>query len=288
MLSTALIAMLALAASQDAPAPLSPANLPPPPKPTFTADGPDMNFHFDANWLEVSIEDCRQRALAAVMAQEGFRYAEITAEGHIAGYTSACRLLVLLDAGFNGTNYYVVAASRTNHHAEEVGRELHARFLTTATPATSGKRAGSPDPQLESKLLAFLWRIESYPKSDLFQHYLQVASLVLRKRGYQSFGFVESHGMMAGKDLKVPVALRLYGKREYRSLERIESASRVSKPRIEFLHESTGQIVAVLIPSGEKNETHKVCLLGIRATEPAMLTAELQLLTTTIAKIVYE
>ena len=110
MLSTALIAMFALAASQDAPAPLSPASLTPPPKPAAQINRPGVFFFLHSDWVRATVEDCRHQALAAVAAQEGFRYAEITAEGQVAGYTDTCRILVLMEPGTRGTFAFVTVA----------------------------------------------------------------------------------------------------------------------------------------------------------------------------------
>ena len=119
MLSTALFALLIVSAQPEVPGPLSPASLPPPSTPA-TAD-PKINFGCDSGLVDVHMEHCRERALAAVAAQPGFRYAQINTTGQ--GYTDTCRFVVLMDLVGEAT-YAFMAAVSLSLDADKLTRDV--------------------------------------------------------------------------------------------------------------------------------------------------------------------
>ena len=187
MLAALFALTLAAAAPSDLPPPLSPEKLPAPPVaapavPPVGAGAPDLGVFFDP--LAGTPENAVRKAVAAVAKQDGFRFAEVGADNTITGYTSTCRLAVVVMPAGDGVFFYVLAAGRAGD-VERTAQAIRDRVQSIARDPKTPKTMGTKDPELEKKLLPLAWHIETRPLDPICQHVAPAATLALAKRGYQ-------------------------------------------------------------------------------------------------------
>lgn len=173
---TAAVLALCLAAPSSGPGPTAPAKPTPPAARSIhvsTAYGP----------LADPVEDCTRKALAAVAAEEGFRFAEVGKDGSVTGYTDAWRVAVVVKPGVDGAFFYVLAAGRGGD-ADRVADRIRNRVQAVKAGA-KGTTAGTRDAEVEKGLPPLAWHVETRLVSDLCRYFLPVAGLTLEKRGYR-------------------------------------------------------------------------------------------------------
>ena len=166
--------------------PISPASLPPPPTPVLGPLGNCVTFDVWAQSGKGSLESCRAKALAAVAAQQGFRFAEITGTGLIAGYTNTARIVVYVASARDEPAIFVLVANR---HREGKGMAAKIGDRISWADYDSKQRTcmGTPDPELDCKLLPIHLHIEAHSNSMiLYRNYMNAASLNLEKQGFET------------------------------------------------------------------------------------------------------
>lgn len=283
MLSAALLA-LALSSPHEGTLPLSPGPAPPP-MPVAKEDPYSLNLNIESNWLEAPIKEGRERALAAVAAQEGFVFARLTPDGHITGYTRNARILVLLDPGIHGINYYIAVASRASG-ADSIARSINVHFRNRTVEPIAYTTRGHPDPFLEWLLLPIAWHIEARPFSDMFRFYTNAACLLLVKQGYREVTSDREGAMLAKGE--APATMRILLRREY-MMDR-EDAPKVHRRDLQFVDPGISrELLFFRLGSGERNETIKAYLISTSNTSNVRRATErLRSISAATARLVFE
>jgi hypothetical protein len=287
MLSAALFVALLASTQPEPKGPISPANLPPPPMPAPKSNPAQISVYWESNWFDAPLSECRRRALAAVAEQTGFRYAEISPDGHIVGYTDKCRLMVLLDPGVSGINYYIFAATRFSE-MESTARDIGLRFRSSEWTPIDGRSAGNPDAELDWTLLPIFYHIVSLPNSHLMEHYFPVMNLMFTKRGYEKVQVFGNEGILLGRKEKTPNGFRLYKSRQLNPPIIASKEVRIQEPQ-RLQMDVTGQLILLRLGSGPKNETIKAYIIGTtNSLEPQNVLEELKGICAATGKVLFE
>ncbi|MDB5312043.1 MAG: hypothetical protein JWO38_6245 [Gemmataceae bacterium] len=167
--------------------PLSPASLPAPVPPTPAAPPAGVNISWNLEFGHISgtPDECRLKAVAAIAAQDRFRFAEIGPDGAVWGYTDTCRIKVIavVTPPHDGAVMYVMVVSR-EPGAERVGLAVHDHLMKAPRDPKTPERAGTRAPDVEKNLLHIAWHLEARAVNRLSRHFGSAAELVLDKRGY--------------------------------------------------------------------------------------------------------
>jgi hypothetical protein len=151
--------------------------------PAARADGP-IPMHAGGEIRKMSREACAQKALA-ILEQEHFAFAEVTADGNVRGWDAKTAVevhafaLPLPDQVL----VMVVAASRDNAEAERIRNVVRAHVLDGPESPKNRQKVG-PDGDPPPPPVALAWRMEERSALPLLRFFEQVTCLVLEKQGF--------------------------------------------------------------------------------------------------------
>lgn len=168
------------------PGPLSPADLPPPPaaKPVeYTTPPPGIDLAIQCREVAGPAEDLPARAVAAVAALPGFRFAEVGPDGVVRGYTGTVRLAVVVPERAGAA--YVVAVGRGSDGkpADRAAEAVTGRLGKPVTGPKPPTRAGAPDPAIDDTLPPLAVRHEARPPPADRHRLRLLAKLTLTQLG---------------------------------------------------------------------------------------------------------
>jgi hypothetical protein len=179
--------LAAVALGQPPAGPLSPADLPPPPRPGEAAPAAataDMAVYGHINfWSSAdSPEVTRRKAVAVLAAQPDARFAAATPSGTVEGYTADARVVVLTLPVDDKVRVYSLTVARRNEVAKclavAVGTGMMAR-----TTAAGPERFGRPDPDVEKTLPTLDWHTEVRPQLANSQDLIPAATRLAGRAG---------------------------------------------------------------------------------------------------------
>ncbi|MBX9584036.1 MAG: hypothetical protein K2X87_27360 [Gemmataceae bacterium] len=183
--------VLAAALTPSAPpGPLSPADLPPPPPP---APGPAVapppvlvtnHLGLSGRMYPLPAAEFPARAVAAVAALPGFRYAAAEPGGVVRGYTDDTRVVVLAAPTDTGVVGLTLVATRSAAARERAKSAVTAALRKPPAGPPGPARAGTPDPALDRGLPALDWHRETRPHTPFGYHFPAAAGLAAERRGY--------------------------------------------------------------------------------------------------------
>lgn len=196
MLTSLVLAVAAMVPPPAPPAPLSPANLPPPPgvmpppappDPPADRDTRDISFAVKVLAVPGPAADVPAKAVAAIAALPGFRFAEVGPDGTARGYTDTCRVAVVVVPDTPSVSAYVVAAGyKTAGDAGVADRPAGAVRDHLAKPPADAKpaaRAGSADPPA-GRVPALAVHLGLRPHATHRRHLGPLIEFALARRGY--------------------------------------------------------------------------------------------------------
>lgn len=183
------IALAALALASGLPPepslPLSPANLPPqiPPK-----EGACPNVCSRFVTMRGSVDDCQRKAAVTLSSMNGIRYVELKPEGVVWGYTESDRWIVqILDR--KGDCIIVSTISSWSIIKTCLLDQFSDHIANATLDPKSPRKMGTRDIELEKKLPAIHWHLETKQTNSMtrhFRHLGSVAALFMEKYGYET------------------------------------------------------------------------------------------------------
>lgn len=312
MLSAALFAALFVTAQPVPMGPISPASLPPPPMPVLGPLGKFVIFDLWAYPGKGTLESCRAKALAAVAAQQGFRFAEITGLGYIAGYTNTARILVYVASANDAPMLFVLVASRNCEDkglATKIGNRISwaesdskrstcmgalcdPDLVTLEWAESDSKRSicmGTPDPELDRKLLPINLYIETHSKTtNLYRHYVNAASLYVEKQGFEAQR-PDNNSIVFTKSERLPAGLFKLARRNLNPINKREDLMLISNLEKEGMGTTLSNMGVLSVFDGPKGKTVKCFYASTsNAGDFARLPVDLGAISAAIGKMLFE
>jgi hypothetical protein len=167
---------------------------------------PSPGADLDLRVLRVTgpAEEVPARAVAAIAALPGFRFAEAGPDGVVRGYTDACRFAVVIVPGVPKTAVYVVAAGQGigNKSVNRSGEAVD-RHLTKSHPGPKPTpRAGTPDPAADARHPALAVRIGLRPHLEDRRRLRPLTELTLTQLGCEKAMAVPFDGGVWAQGMK--------------------------------------------------------------------------------------
>lgn len=139
--------------------------------------------------LKGSEEGCIRKSFTTLANQTGIRFLELKPGNVLSGYTDIYKLAVLITAVQQDECVVVVlATSWKNDRPGDLAKKIGDQLERAPQETKSVKRVGTRDLELEQKLPALLWRLETCKPNHLtsnLRHFGNAAALFMEKYGYE-------------------------------------------------------------------------------------------------------
>jgi hypothetical protein len=148
------------------------------------------------------------------------------------------------------------------------------------------RQVGRRNREIEKKLLTTQFLVQRFAANALCKYYFNAAMLAAAKRGFELPMVAEGLCFLSGKSEKVPAALQVFERRQYRPFLRGETLATISE-----INKGVAEIsedLAVFAFPGPKDEGITAIYFhacGARACRPSM---DLKSFAASVAKIVFE